>query len=270
MLELGHFLGLHKGEYMKKIIIGIGSFLFLDLYFNVTTHLLSNSAMQLVGMLLFFPIASYIAKLNGLSGLKGIGLFFHKNGFKFFIISFGVGFLLWAMMYTIYWWNGKFEITGMKVGMEAVMTVISIIVGFFLGSMINDLITRGFIINLLKRKIPVLFLGAICVLVYAMDDFWNGDITLLNFIFSISLGCSLTYAFMKTGSVWANTGIHFGLNVAYGMIYGLSGEYNSGLFLSKGGEINQLLNQTILLSITILLFLIVFTYYRKNRESDAK
>ena len=85
--------------------------------------------------------------------------------------------------------------------------------------------------------------------------------------FSLILGCSLTFSFYKSGSVWADTGIHFGLNIAYGLFYGLIGKAGDGLLLITNGEISLLLNNTVLLSFASLLFLAMFFYYRKRKMS---
>ena len=218
---------------MKKFTVGLCGFLVLNIYFNTTTHFVSNSIGQFIGLLLFFPIASFIAKLNGLPGLKGLGLVKGQNGLKYFMVSFVFGFGCWIIMYMTYWQLGKFDFYGIKTGFGALSTVGQILNGFFFGSLINDIITRGYVLNLLKGKLPTYFTAVISIIIYALDDFWNGDLTLVNFVFSIILGCSLTYAFFKTGSVWANTGIHFGLNTAYGLIYGLTGQVGEDCFLLK-------------------------------------
>jgi hypothetical protein len=72
----------------------ISIFLILDFYFHATTHFLTNSILQFISLLLFFPLASYIAKLNRLSGLRGIGLIFNKSSYKYFTIRFFIGFFM--------------------------------------------------------------------------------------------------------------------------------------------------------------------------------
>ncbi|WP_335489417.1 class I SAM-dependent methyltransferase [Bacillus sp. JJ1773] len=70
--------------------------------------------------------------------------------------------------------------------------------------------------------------------------------------------------------MWANTGIHFGLNVAYGIIYGLSGEYGDGLILTVKGEINPVLNNFIVLAAATIMFLAVFLYYRNKSNENIR
>lgn len=64
---------------MKKIGIGIIGFLVLDLYFNLFAIQFSNSYVQMVTILLFFPLAHYVAKAIGLRGLAGVGAHFHQG-----------------------------------------------------------------------------------------------------------------------------------------------------------------------------------------------
>lgn len=157
-----------------------------------------------------------------------------------FTASFVIGFGCWLLMYATYWQIGKFDIIGIQTGLGAWWILIQMTVGFFLGSLINDLITRGFIIHMLIGRLSP---------------------------FSLILGCSLTFSFYKSGSVWADTGIHFGLNIAYGLFYGLIGKAGDGLLLITNGEISLLLNNTVLLSFASLLFLAMFFYYRKRKMS---
>ncbi|MDR7071712.1 CPBP family intramembrane glutamic endopeptidase [Fictibacillus barbaricus] len=255
---------------MKKLIFGLVGFLLLDFYFNVTTHLISNTVIQFLCILLFFPLASYIAKLNGLPGLQGIGLAKTQNSRKYFLISLFIGFSVWTLLYITYWSFGKFEITGVQTGWNAGWILLQVLAGFFLGSFINDLITRGFVMNLLKGKMPPIVIMSISIIIYALDDFWNGDLSLMNFIFSFVLGCSLTYAFYKTGTIWADTGLHFGLNIAYGLLYGLIGKPGGGIILISKGEINPFINNTIVLMMTSLLFVIVYFYYRRKGQVAAE
>ncbi|TLS54018.1 CPBP family intramembrane metalloprotease [Paenibacillus antri] len=254
---------------MKRLILGVAGFLLLNVYFNATTHFLPHPILQFLGLLLFFPLAAAVARWNGLPGLRGLGLVRSRTAARHFAMSFVLGFGCWALMYAAYWGLGKFDIVGWKTPLDAVLTLVQIMAGYFFGSLINDLITRGYVLNVLRGKLPPLLLGAVSVAIYALDDFWNGDVTAMNFVFSLALGCSLTYAFLRTGTVWANTGIHFGLNMAYGLLYGLGGSVGGGVWTMREGELASLPNNAILLGTTLLLFAAVYMYYRKSSTVRA-
>jgi hypothetical protein len=91
----------------------------------------------------------------------------------------------------------------------------------------------------------------------------------MNFAFSVVLGCSLTFAFLKTGAVWANTGIHFGLNMAFGLLYGLGGNVGGGVLSMREGSLASLPNDAILLGAALLLFALVYALYRKAIPSGT-
>jgi membrane protease YdiL (CAAX protease family) len=208
-------------------------FIILDLYFAIVTTQLENPFLQFGATLVFFPLAYFIAKSVGLEGLKGMGFLFHKGWKKNFFYSFLIGFSFWIVWYGVEFQTGQLEYEGMKPLAQLFMPILEIFVGFFVGSLINDLIVRGYVLNLLKGRIRIFWIFTISVLLYALDDYWYAGLSIHNIIFSIILGLSLTFAVYKTGSIWADTGIHYGLNIAYGLFYGLVGKAGGGIFIIR-------------------------------------
>jgi len=245
-----------------KMVRGIIGFIILDLYFGFVPSLFGNPFLQFGALLCFFPIAYFIAKWVGLDGLKGIGLVFHKGWLKNFLISFTLGFGFWLLMYGIQFLSGDLEWSGMLHSKDLLMALLVIVVGFFIGSLLNDLILRGYVLNLLKGKMNVYWIFTISILLYSLDDYWYAGFSLSNFIFSILLGLSLTYAFYKTGSVWANTGIHYGLNVAYGLFFGMVGSPGTSIFVVKEAVNPTLLSDILYYSIPAIMFMVVILVFK--------
>ncbi|MCM3694153.1 CPBP family intramembrane glutamic endopeptidase [Neobacillus niacini] len=257
---------------ISKLIKAVVGFLALDLYFVFVPSLLDGPFLQFSAYLVFFPIAYFIANWVGLNGLKGMGLLFHQGWLKNFILSFGIGFSFWMVMFGIQLLSGDLKWNSIREPSELLMPVLMIVVGFFIGSFINDLIVRGFIINLLKDKLHVGWVFTISILIYALDDYWYAGFSLSNFIFSVILGLSLTYAFYKTGSIWANTGIHYGLNVAYGLFFGMVGIPGTSIFVVEEAVYESLVSEVLYYLIPALMFitvLLVFRFYSQN-TNDKK
>lgn len=147
------------------------------------------------------------------------------------------------------------------------MPLLQVLVGFFIGSLMNDLIVRGYVMNNLRGRLPVPWVFVISILIYCLDDYWYAPFTLYNFIFSACIGFSLTYAFYKTGSIWANTGLHFGNNVSYGLFYGLVQKNDGGIFLVTDTGTDSLLGQSVEIAFTALLFLTVLFFFRKTSDT---
>ncbi|RHW41645.1 CPBP family intramembrane metalloprotease [Neobacillus notoginsengisoli] len=144
--------------------------------------------------------------------------------------------------------------TGVKPVEESLLTFGMVLGTFFIGSFLNDLITRGYIFAQLKNLLPVPWIFAISITVYAFDYIWNEGFSLSNTQFSVLLGLSLTYAFYKSGSIGAATGIHWGLNVCYGLFNGTLGQDNGGIFYRSEHHHSSFLLESIGYIIPILMF----------------
>jgi membrane protease YdiL (CAAX protease family) len=257
MIKLTVFILLWRFYYLKQLFKGILGFLLLDLYFAFIPSLFNDPFLQFGAILLFFPLALLIAKWVGLPGLKGMGFLFHHGWKKNFFTSFLVGFGFWMLMFGIQLLSGDLVFIGLKKPSELFMPILMIMIGFFTGSLINDLIMRGYVINLLKNKLHIAWVFTISILLYALDDYWYAGFSLNNMIFSMILGLSLTYAFYKTGSIWANTGIHYGLNVAYGLFFGMVGSPESSIIIVKENINETMLSEVLYFLIPTIMFLVV-------------
>lgn len=221
----------------KSILIFLIQFIILSLYFNLIPLVLHmNDVFRFLHIILFFPIAFYVAKVSYRGDLKSYGVVFYKGWERNSLIGFLIGSFFWAILFGSYIALGKIEILGIKSINESAFPMFAILFGFGTGSLINDMLTRGLVFHHFKNKFPVPIVFVISILLYAFDDVWYAGFSLQNTIFSIILGLSLTYVFYKTNSIWVNTGIHFGLNMVYGLFYGVSGHPGDEIFMFK--EIN--------------------------------
>ncbi|MCK6257104.1 CPBP family intramembrane metalloprotease [Fictibacillus sp. KIGAM418] len=134
---------------------------------------------------------------------------------------------------------------------------------FFIGSFLNDIIVRGYVFGHLRDKINEKWIFLISVLLYALDDSWNEGFSLSNTLFSLVLGLSLTYAFYRTRSIWADTGIHWGLNVCYGIFNGMLGSTEGGIFITADNPNPPPFIELISYILPLLMFLFLYSF-RKN------
>ncbi|MBB6454499.1 hypothetical protein HNQ94_002981 [Salirhabdus euzebyi] len=250
---------------MKNTIITfIIGYIVLTYYFNGIALTSSNQLITLFLVMLFFPIAFIVAKLSSVNGWKGLGVRFHKGWHVNLMIGFSIGFVFWVLLYYLLVLTNVIHITSLKEPSFILLLVGEVFLTFFLGSFINDIIVRGYVFGTLQGKFKIKWVFLISVLLYALDDIWYAGFSFHNTVFSIILGLSLTYAFYKTGSIWANTGIHWGLNVCYGLVYGSVGKPNGGIFLMTE-DATSIWSDIIPLLIPASMFLFVFIFYNFYR-----
>lgn len=174
-------------------------------------------------------------------------------------LGFSIGFISWSVLFGLYFHLGKYQFIGFVPFIDSAANLVIVFIGFGIGSLINDMIVRGYVINGLKGKIPTSSIFILSVLIYTFDDIWNAGFSWQNTIFSFILGLSLTYGFFKANSIWINTGIHFGLNVLYGLFFGVSQQVGGGLFLFRELPASDGMTPWLstIISAVILLFLLL-------------
>ncbi|MFS0576932.1 CPBP family intramembrane glutamic endopeptidase [Sporosarcina sp. 179-K 3D1 HS] len=252
------------------LTIALG-YLVLDLYFNLIPILVNlNTVMWILYAVAFFPLAHYLVKLTGLNGLHALGLKFHNGWKRNLMFGFAIGFTFWLGMEGILYASHTFSVVGIKGLSAGIFFMLQALVGLFLGSLINDIIVRGYVFAHLKNKVNLPYLLLISAFVYAIDDLWYEGFSIHNTLFSIILGLSLGYVFLKSGSIWMTTGIHWGLNIVYCIFYGIPGrESNKGLLLIERYNISSFFidNISILVAFFMFIFIMIGARHPSKRES---
>lgn len=251
----------------KNIMTFSIMYLLLTGYFQIVPIVIAMSdILRFFHLLLFFPLAYLLAKGFLKAGLESYGIVFLKGWHKNLFVGLAIGFIGWACLFTLQFMVGRYDHIGIKpIGDVIVMTVI-IIVGFGLGSLINDMIVRGLVFHHFIGKLPVGVVMLISISLYALDDAWLEGLSVHNTIFSVVLGLSLTYAFYKTNSIWANTGIHLGLNIVYGLFFGVSGRSGDGIFLFEEHPLNSFVSSWLSTIIALLMFIVVLVIFNGKKS----
>ncbi|MDQ8734936.1 CPBP family intramembrane glutamic endopeptidase [Paenibacillus sp. LHD-38] len=254
-----------------SMLFAIIGFMIIDLYFNVVPLLYPlNTFLWLTYACFFFVLAHHVAKLTGLGGISDLGIRAHYGWKRNLRIGFLFGAGIWAAMYLLLWAFGDFHVDGIKKAPQAIVFILEVFAGMFLGSLINDLIVRGYVFAHLKGKIRNVYLLFISAFIYALDDVWLVGFSVQNTIFSIVLGLTLGYVLLRSGSIWMNTGIHMGLNVMYCLVYGIPGrEAAQGLFLIVPGNDHSFLLENAHIFAAILLLLVIVLAYGRLRINST-
>ena len=237
----------------------VASYTMLSIYFYLVPLLVPmNDIFRFMYMLSFFPVAFLLAKILFGKGLESYGLIFFNGWYKNLGIGLSIGFIVWSLLFGVRIILGEYTVTGTKSITDSIIVFIMICAGFLVGSLISDMIVRGLVFHHFRHRVSFKMLMLISVFLYALDDIWLEGLTLNNFIFSSVLGISLAYAFYKTNSIWANTGLHAGLNIAYGLFYGVTGNVGDGIIQFKVVDFTFFFYPWLSSFFAIVLFLILY------------
>ena len=242
---------------MSYYIRVLAGFIVLDLYLNVGIAKSNHFWLQILLILLFFPLLKGILILTKAKEYKNIGINFHQKWAKNAMLGFIIGFSFWLIKYALQYLLHDFDIIEVKPFPQMLLALFMIMLTFLIGSFLNDIIVRGYVFGHLKEKISIKWVFLISLVIYALDDMWNEGFSLENMLFSLVLGLSVTFAIYKTGSIWATTGIHWGLNVCYGIFNGPLGSSGGGIFLIKE-QSTTFITDSISYIIPLLMFLFIF------------
>ncbi|MCA1321478.1 CPBP family intramembrane metalloprotease [Bacillus tianshenii] len=243
----------------------------MSAYFQIIPKMLRLDGVFWVGFaLLFFVIAHFVAKLTRIEGLSGLGYLLHKGWSKNLFTGFIIGFIAWGILYGVSYFFGGFEILGFREPTAMIWLLVQALIGMFLGSTINDAICRGYIFAHLKSRFPLWAIITCSTIIYALDDSWYEGISLHNFAFSVILGFSLSLAFAKTDSIWFTTGIHWGLNMMYSVVYGLPGSGEKGGIFVLGEVKDSWIDEALPLLIPTIMFLFLMMYFNKVEPKEKR
>lgn len=247
---------------MKYINIIIG-FVWLSFYFNFPPKIFSllGGPLWVVFSLTVFIVIYLLVKLQQLDGLRAIGYSFPKGWHKLFLLGIGLAVAVGVGKYLIFDAFLKYQITRLNVADTAWILVQGVILAF-LGSTLNDAITRGYWFAHLSGKLPT---GTIIILtsfIYAADDIWNEGFNIFNSLWSIIIGLSLATAYAKYQNIWMSTGLHTGINLLYYVLFGVPGSVG---ILTETKSISGQTLEWISLMFAAILFALVFLFTRSNK-----
>lgn len=184
-------------------------------------------------------------------------------------LGFIIGSTVWISLFILYFLINKYEAVSIHFSDHTAVVLVSIIFGYGFGSLISDMIIRGFVFNHFENKLHPKYVFVIALILYALDDVWYEGFSFQNTIFSLSLGLALTYAYYRTKSVWASAGIHFGLNSVYGLFFGVSGKIGDGVFRFTEANNSTFLATWLSTLVSLILFILVFIVFRRFIELEG-
>ena len=240
---------------------------------NLLSLLITLFSFAFISLLIFFRV-----KVIEKRSLSSIG--FNKNNWlKKYSLGFLIGLVMMSIIVLILLLFGYITVEKnpiQPVGVSAISSVLVILFGWIIQGATEEIVTRGWLLNVLSSKYNIGFGLLISSTLFGLMHLTNPNVNYIAVINIILVGLFYGLYVIKTNDLWAVCGMHSAWNFAQGNIFGFE---VSGLDVSVGSliDLNLVGNNVItggafgpeagiistfilLVSIGILLFINVMNY----------
>ena len=240
---------------------------------NLLSLLITLFSFAFISLLIFFRV-----KVIEKRSLSSIG--FNKNNWlKKYSLGFLIGLVMMSIIVLILLLFGYITVEKnpiQPVGVSAISSVLVILFGWIIQGATEEIVTRGWLLNVLSSKYNIGFGLLISSTLFGLMHLTNPNVNYIAVINIIFVGLFYGLYVIKTNDLWSVCGMHSAWNFAQGNIFGFE---VSGLDVSVGSliDLNLVGNNVItggafgpeagiiatfilLVSIGILLFINVMNY----------
>ncbi len=153
--------------------------------------------------------------------LGAIGVGFHHRTGREFVLGCLLGFLMMAGVFLVQWGLGylSFSSLGLSTGQIAARVVLSAFF-FLFAAAGEELMFRGYFFQTLMQAITFLPAAVLMSLLFGMAHLANPHVTAFGAINVALAGLWLSFAYLKTRSLWFPIGIHVSWNFCQTVVFG--------------------------------------------------
>lgn len=203
----------------------------VPLFFNnqdLLSLLITLFSFAFISLLIFFRV-----KVIEKRSLSSIG--FNKNNWlKKYSLGFLIGLVMMSIIVLILLLFGYITVEKnpiQPVGVSAISSVLVILFGWIIQGATEEIVTRGWLLNVLSSKYNIGFGLLISSTLFGLMHLTNPNVNYIAVINIILVGLFYGLYVIKTNDLWAVCGMHSAWNFAQGNIFGFE---VSGLDISVG------------------------------------
>ena len=199
---------------------------------NLLSLLITLFSFAFISLLIFFRV-----KVIEKRSLSSIG--FNKNNWlKKYSLGFLIGLVMMSIIVLILLLFGYITVEKnpiQPVGVSAISSVLVILFGWIIQGATEEIVTRGWLLNVLSSKYNIGFGLLISSTLFGLMHLTNPNVNYIAVINIILVGLFYGLYVIKTNDLWAVCGMHSAWNFAQGNIFGFK---VSGLDVSVGSLID--------------------------------
>lgn len=195
---------------------------------NLLSLLITLFSFAFISLLIFFRV-----KVIEKRSLSSIG--FNKNNWlKKYSLGFLIGLVMMSIIVLILLLFGYITVERnpiQPVGVSAISSVLVILFGWIIQGATEEIVTRGWLLNVLSSKYNIGFGLLISSTLFGLMHLTNPNVNYIAVINIILVGLFYGLYVIKTNDLWSVCGMHSAWNFAQGNIFGFE---VSGLDISVG------------------------------------
>ena len=195
---------------------------------NLLSLLITLFSFAFISLLVFFRV-----KVIEKRSLSSIG--FNKNNWlKKYSLGFLIGLVMMSIIVLILLLFGYITVEKnpiQPVGVSAISSVLVILFGWIIQGATEEIVTRGWLLNVLSSKYNIGFGLLISSTLFGLMHLTNPNVNYIAVINIILVGLFYGLYVIKTNDLWSVCGMHSAWNFAQGNIFGFE---VSGLDISVG------------------------------------
>ena len=195
---------------------------------NLLSLLITLFSFAFISLLIFFRV-----KVIKKRSLSSIG--FNKNNWlKKYSLGFLIGLVMMSIIVLILLLFGYITVEKnpiQPVGVSAISSVLVILFGWIIQGATEEIVTRGWLLNVLSSKYNIGFGLLISSTLFGLMHLTNPNVNYIAVINIILVGLFYGLYVIKTNDLWSVCGMHSAWNFAQGNIFGFE---VSGLDISVG------------------------------------
>lgn len=200
---------------------------------------------------LFFIAAYSIARWQGYSGLSAWGLSTTKGWLQQLLVGMLMGVLMYGLVWLICIVSGIEQIVLQPFTVSLISPLALFCFGNFFSSFSEDILTRGYVVHHLNKKIRVSFIVCISASVYVLNHVYRLTDGWVTYGYLFSLGLLFVIPLIITKRLWLTGGMHWLGNTTFFFTHNIMQTNSTETIVTA----NHVLIVTVLLFMPIAIFI---------------
>ncbi|WP_242850757.1 CPBP family intramembrane glutamic endopeptidase [Clostridium massiliodielmoense] len=231
IVSLGIIYFIVANMLLQLLINFLGKYVFhiknnFDIYPKVSEYLLNTEAgtlyLKIIESIGIFLTLTLLLRLFDNKSIKEIKFFQGSNRVKNMLIGLGLGALSITLIFLTLIWSGQIITENSLKYPRIDYNVFLGIIVFILVAINEEVLCRGYILNMLDIKHKPLRASIVSSCLFSIMHILNPNVKVMGLVNIFLIGMLFSYMYIKTNNLWMSIGHHTTWNYFQGNVFGFS------------------------------------------------